>query len=249
MSADLKNLAGKIAIVTGGADGIGKKAVEFLAGSCDKVVIWDIDEEKGQKLAEELGKDNVMFCHVDTTKYVSVEEAAKVVFGKFGRIDVLINNAGITRCATLTKMTTEQWQQIIDVNLTGVFNCTKVVASYMVQGEFGRIINVCSLAGIYGSVGQTNYSATKSGVIGITKVWARELSKHNITVNVIAPGFIETKDMHQVPEKSLKTIKNKIPVGRLGKPEDVANAYLFLISDLASYITGSVINVDGGYVL
>jgi 3-oxoacyl-[acyl-carrier protein] reductase len=245
-----KKLLNKVTIITGGAQGIGKTTVEMFASEGAKVIMWDINEEKGKKTVDyflEQGLE-IEFNYVDTTKYPSVENAAKNVFEKYGRIDILINNAGITRDATLLNMTLEQWQQVIDVNLTGVFNCTKAVAPYMVQNKGGRIINTSSLVGIYGNFGQTNYAATKSGVVGITKVWARELSKHGITVNAVAPGFIETDTLKTIPDKVIKSIQEKIPLGRLGRPEDIANAYIFLASDQASYISGSVLSVDGGYV-
>jgi 3-oxoacyl-[acyl-carrier protein] reductase len=245
-----KKLLNKVAIITGGAQGIGRTAVQKFAEEGAKVIVWDINEEKGVELVrefKEMGMD-VEFHTIDTTGFSSIEEEAKKVFAKYNHIDILINNAGITRDATLLDMTIEQWQQVIDINLTGVFNCTKAVAPFMVQKKFGRIINTSSLVGIYGSFGQANYAATKSGVVGITKVWARELSKHGITVNAVVPGFIETENLKTIPEKVIKSIREKIPVGRLGKPEDIANAYLFLASDEASYISGSVLNVDGGYI-
>lgn len=236
----------KVVIITGGAQGIGKKAVEIFSSEGAKVIVWDINEEKGKDIVDESSK-NIYFYKVDTTKYSSVEDAAKQVIASFGRIDILINNAGISRDSTLLNMTIEQWQQVIDINLTGVFNCTKAIAPYMVKNNFGRIINTSSLVGLYGNFGQTNYAATKSGVVGITKVWSRELSIHGITVNAVAPGFIETDTVNAIPDKVLKGVREKIPVGRLGRPEEVANAYLFLASEEASYITGSVLNVDGGY--
>ncbi|HXA02319.1 MAG TPA: 3-oxoacyl-ACP reductase FabG [Cytophagaceae bacterium] len=244
MSGKLKD---KIAIITGGLQGIGKRTVERFVSEGAKVMIWDIDESR---VSEAIGKNSksIFFLKVDTTKFPVVYDAAKSVFDQFGRIDILINNAGITRNATQLKMTQDQWQQVVDVNLTGVFNCTKAVAHYMVQSKYGRIINTSSMVGLYGNFGQTNYSAAKSGIMGITKVWARELSKNGITVNAVAPGVIETETMKSVPEEVLNSIKEKIPVGRIGSYEDIVNAYLFLASSEASYISGSVINVDGGFV-
>jgi 3-oxoacyl-[acyl-carrier protein] reductase len=176
----------------------------------------------------------------------AVEEAAKAVVEDFGKIDILINNAGITRDATLKSMTAEQWQQVIDVNLTGVFNCTKAVQPYLVERGYGRVINASSVVGIYGNFGQTNYVATKAGVIGMTQVWARELGRKGITVNAIAPGFIATEMIDTIPEKIIKSMEEKTPLGRMGKPEEVANAYLFLASDEASFINGATLSVDGG---
>ena len=245
-----KKLENKITIITGGARGIGRKAVEIFSAQGAKVIVWDIDEKDGKITQEALKKKGfeIDFRLLDATKFPHVDEAAREVVKKYGKIDILINNAGITRDATQLNMTMEQWQQVVDVNLTGVFNCTKAVAPFMVENKFGRIINTSSLVGIYGNIGQANYSATKSGVLGITKVWARELSKYGITVNAVAPGFIETDSLEEVPEKMIQSIEEKIPVGRLGQPQDIANAYLFLASEEASYISGSVLSVDGGYV-
>ncbi|MFN3402816.1 MAG: 3-oxoacyl-ACP reductase FabG [Cytophagaceae bacterium] len=243
-------LKDKVAIITGGAQGIGSVTAGRFAMEGATVVIWDIDKINGENTCKNLKNKgyDVFFYEVDTTNYSVVENAAKTVFNLLGKIDILINNAGITRDAALLNMTIEQWQQVIDVNLTGVFNCTKAVAPYMVQLKYGRIINTSSLVGLYGNFGQANYAATKSGVVGITKVWARELSKQGITVNAVAPGFIETDSLSNIPENTIQSIKEKIPVGRLGKPEDISNAYLFLASDDSSYISGAVLNVDGGYV-
>ncbi|HUM50906.1 MAG TPA: SDR family oxidoreductase, partial [Chitinophagales bacterium] len=167
---------------------------------------------------------------------------------KFGTIDILINNAGITRDASLQKMSHAQWQDVIDINLTGVFNCTKAISSIMVKKKSGKIINTSSVVALYGNFGQTNYVASKSGVIGMTKVWARELGKYNINVNAVAPGFIETDMLKTIPENILKDILEKVPLKRAGKPEDIANAYAFLASDEAGFINGITLSVDGGMV-
>ena len=168
---------------------------------------------------------------------------------QFGRIDVLINNAGITRDASLRKMTLAQWQQVIDVNLTGVFVCAQAVAPYMEAQRSGRIINTSSVVGLYGNYGQSNYAATKAGLIGLTKTLARELGKYNITVNAVAPGFMMTDMLATIPEKVLDALKARTPLGRLGQPEDIAAAYLFLASDEASYVSGTVLSVDGAITL
>ncbi|MCR6642637.1 MAG: 3-oxoacyl-ACP reductase FabG [Sporocytophaga sp.] len=247
----MKKLEGKVSIITGGAQGIGKKTVERFSSEGSSVIIWDIDIEKGKETLKEIkakGMEDVTFMEVDTTRFAQVEEAARSVFASKGQIDILINNAGITRDAASQNMSKEQWQQVIDLNLTGVFNCTKAIAPFMVQKQFGRIINTSSLVGIYSNFGQANYAAAKSGLVGITKVWARELSRHGITVNAVTPGFIETESLKNVPEKIIKSIKDKIPVGRLGKPQDVSNAYIFLASEESSYISGSVLTIDGGFV-
>jgi 3-oxoacyl-[acyl-carrier protein] reductase len=246
----VKKLKGKVAIITGGAHGIGKLAAEKFSMQGARVMIWDINEEAGRETVLEMKKKELFidFMKVDTTQLSEVIEAAKSVFDKFGGIHILINDAGITRDASILKMSQEQWQEVVDVNLSGVFNCTKAIAPYMVQRKYGRIINTSSLGGMFGSLGQTNYSAAKSGVEGITKVWARELSKSGITVNAVAPGFIETEALKNIPKEVVNSIKEKIPVGRLGTPIDIANAYLFLASEEASYISGSILNVDGGFV-
>ncbi len=185
---------------------------------------------------------------VNVANFNEVEEAVKKVISDFGRIDILVNNAGILRDSQLIKMTPEQWQQVIDVNLTGVFNCTKAVAAFMIEKLSGKIINATSVVGLYGNFGQTNYVATKAGVIGMTKVWARELGRKGINVNAIAPGFIATEMVASMPEKVITMMKEKTPLGRLGLPEDIANAYCFLASDEASFINGTTLSVDGGVI-
>lgn len=245
----MKRLENKVAIVTGGAQGIGKATVEKFISEGASVVIWDVDETKGSQFAQELsGKGNTKFMKVNVAKFDEVEKAVQAIIAEFGKIDILVNNAGILRDATLAKMTPEQWQQVIDVNLTGVFNCTKNAAPYMIERQYGKIINATSVVGIYGNFGQTNYVATKSGVIGMTKVWARELGRKGINVNAIAPGFIATEMVSSMPEKVIAMMKEKTPLGRLGTPEDIANAYLFLASEEASFINGAVLSVDGGVI-
>lgn len=246
----MNRLNNKVVIVTGGAQGLGKAAVLKFAQEGASVVIWDVNNEKGNALVQELESKGTkaIFQNVNVTSLQSTEQAAKEAFEKFGHLDVLINNAGITRDATLAKMTAEQWQQVIDVNLTGVFNCTKAVSPYMIEQKSGKIINTSSVVGLYGNFGQTNYVAAKSGLIGMTKVWARELGRKGINVNAVAPGFIETEMIETVPEKVIAGIKEKTPLGRLGKPEDIANAYVFLSSDEAAYINGITLSVDGGLV-
>ena len=167
----------------------------------------------------------------------------------FGKIDILVNNAGITRDATLLKMTEDQWHQVIDINLTGVFLCTKAVAPYMVEKGYGRIINASSVVGLYGNFGQTNYSATKAGVLAMTQTWAKELGRKGININAVAPGFILTDMVMAMPEAVLAKLSEKVPLNRLGKPEDIANMYAFLASDQADYINGATISVDGGITL
>lgn len=241
----------KVVVITGGASGIGKAAVEKFAREDAAVAIWDVNEVQGKELELILLNEGFVarFIKVNTAKFEEVEAATKEIIRQFGKIDVLINNAGITRDASLQKMTAEQWQQVMDVNLTGVFNCTKAVSPNMIQNNFGRIINTSSIVGLYGNYGQSNYAATKAGVIALTKTWARELGKNNITVNAVAPGFIATDMITTIPEKVIEMMKEKIPLKKLGTAEDVANVYAFLASNDAQFISGTVISVDGGLTI
>ncbi len=247
----MKRLQNKIAIITGGAQGIGKATVLKFAEEGATIILWDVNEEKGKALVDELKAKEIKahFTKVDVTKLDSTEKAAKEAVERFSTIDILINNAGITRDASLAKMTVEQWQQVLDVNLTGVFNCTKAVIPFMLEKKYGRIVNTSSVVGLHGNFGQTNYVATKAGIIGMTKVWARELGRKGITVNAVAPGFIATEMVKTVPENILKSLEDKTPLGRLGLPEDIANAYLFLSSEEANFINGITLSVDGGLVV
>lgn len=244
-------LQGKTAIITGAARGIGKTTAELFASEGAAVILWDRDADAGKAAELSLQEKGFTaeFMQIDVTSLESVTAAAGAVRQKFGKIDILINNAGITKDATLVKMTEEQWQSVLNVNLTGVFNCTKAVTPHLIENGYGRIINTSSVVGIYGNFGQTNYVATKSGIIGMSKVWARELGKKGITVNVVAPGFIATEMVNSVPEKVLQMMREKTPAGRLGDPIDIAKAYLFLASDDASYVNGAVLSVDGGLVI
>ena len=246
----MKRFTDQVVIITGGAQGIGRTSVESFANEEAVVMIWDMVKDKGEAFANELALKGLKatFYAVNVTDINSVQAAAKAAFENHGRIDVLINNAGITRDATLAKMTAEQWHQVMDVNLTGVFNCAKTVSSYMIEKQYGRIINTSSVVGLYGNFGQTNYVATKTGIIGLTKVWARELGRKGITVNAVAPGFIATEMVKTVPEKILNSIVEKTPVGRLGNPEDIAEAYMFLASKEAGFINGATLSVDGGFI-
>lgn len=247
----MKRLENKVAVITGGAQGIGKATTEKFLNEGAAVAVWDIDEIKGSEFCEGLKSSgyNVKFFKVDVADENNVKENVQNVVNEFGTIDILVNNAGITRDSTLKKMTQEQWQQVINVNLTGVFNCTQAVSSVMLEKGSGRIINASSVVGLYGNFGQTNYVATKSGVIGMTKVWARELGRKGINVNAVAPGFIATEMVKAMPEKVIQMMEEKTPLGRLGKPEDIANAYVFLSSEEASFINGTTLSVDGGIII
>ncbi len=250
-------LKGKVALITGGAAGIGKATAQVFAREGAKVAICDISEEPGSALVMELGPD-VQFNKVDVCKRADVQAWVEGVIARYGKVDILINNAGITRDAQFIKMkdgelvkqmSEEAFDTVISVNLKGVFNCSQAVAPFMVKQKSGVILNASSVVGLYGNFGQTNYVATKAGVIGMTKVWARELGKYGIRVNAVAPGFIMTEMVAKIPEEVLAGMRTKIPLGRMGEPEDIANAYLWLSTDEASYINGATINVDGGIVL
>ncbi len=247
----MKRLENKIAIITGGADGIGKATAIRFAAEGATSIIWDLNEEKGSKLVEEIiaAGGKAAFMKVNTAEYEQVEKAAALVADQYAGIDILINNAGITRDASLKKMSVEHWQQVIDVNLSGVFYCTKAVSPYMLDKGYGRIITTSSVVALYGNFGQTNYVATKAGVIGMTKTWARELGRKGITANAIAPGFISTEMVALMPENVLASMREKVPLGRLGKPEEIASAFVFLASDEAAYINGAVLSVDGGITI
>lgn len=247
----LDRLKNKVAIITGGAKGIGRAIAQKFAQEGATIIIWDIDEDAGELTTLELleAQHEAEFFLVDTSKLYAVEYAAQQVISNYKKIDILINNAAILRDATLLKMTGAAWQEVIDVNLTGVFHCTKTVASYMVKQRYGRIINATSIVGGQGNFGQTNYVASKAGVIGMTKVWSKELGSKGITVNAVAPGFIQTEMTNKLPGKVLKTLLDKTPLHRMGTPEEVASAYLFLASDEAAFINGAVLNVDGGLTI
>ncbi|MBU2492933.1 MAG: 3-oxoacyl-ACP reductase FabG [Bacteroidetes bacterium] len=247
----MKRLENKVAVITGGAQGIGAATVEKFLNEGASVAVWDIDVSIGEKFANKLKNEgfNVSFYQVDVSNFESVRTNVEKVISEFGTIDILVNNAGITRDATLKKMTPELWQQVINVNLTGVFNCSQIISQIMIEKGYGKIINASSVVGLYGNFGQTNYVATKSGVIGMTKVWARELGRKGINVNAVAPGFIATEMVKAMPEKVIQMMEEKTPLGRLGQPEDIANAYLFLASEEASFINGATLSVDGGIVI
>ncbi|HAN87332.1 MAG TPA: 3-oxoacyl-ACP reductase [Firmicutes bacterium] len=244
-------LEGKVAIITGSGRGLGKEAACLFAEEGAKVVVGDINYESAEEVAAAIGEKGgeAMAVKLDVTDSASIQAMVDKVLERFGSIDVLVNNAGITADAQLVKMNEDQWDRVIAVNLKGVYNCTKAIAPIMIARGSGRIINTSSVVGVYGNFGQTNYAATKAGVIGMTKVWARELGRKGITVNAVAPGFTMTEMMSTVPEKILSGIRDKTPLGRLGEPRDIAYAYLYLASDEANFVNGATIQVDGGLVL
>ncbi len=245
----MDRLKDKVAVITGGANGIGKVTVDKFLNEGARVICWDINEDAGKKLLEEYEGKSLEFQKVNTVNKAEVDKAVASIISTYGAIDILINNAGITRDATLKKMTSEQWHSVLDVNLTGVFNCTQSISHHMVEKGSGKIVNASSVVGLYGNFGQSNYVATKAGVIGLTKVWARELGRKGINVNAVAPGFIATEMVGTIPEKVIRDLESKTPLGRLGKPEDIANAYVFLASGEASFINGATLSIDGGLVM
>jgi 3-oxoacyl-[acyl-carrier protein] reductase len=250
-------LKDKVALITGGAAGIGKATAQRFIEEGAKVVICDVNEEAGKAAIQELGPSAV-FYKVDVTDRQAVQAWVDEVASKYGRVDVLINNAGVLRDNMLVRvkdgelvkqMPEADFDLVVAVNLKGVFNCAQAVAPYMIRQNEGVILNATSIVGLDGNFGQTNYVATKAGVIGMAKVWARELGRHNIRVNTVAPGFTATEMVMQMPEKILEGMKARTPLGRMGQPRDIANAYLFLASDEASFISGTVLRVDGGIVV
>ena len=243
-------LSGKKAVVTGSGGGIGRAIALKLAQEGADVIAADINAENVQKVAEEIKKLGVkgIALKVDVSKKEGVEKIFKTIKEKFGRLDVLVNNAGINRDAMLHKMTDDEWNQVLAVNLTGVFFCTRAAAKIMRDQRYGRVINISSASWL-GNIGQTNYSASKAGVVGLSKTAARELARKGITVNVVCPGFIDTEMTRAVPERIKEIILSRIPTRRIGKPEEVANVVAFLASDEASYVTGTIIDVGGGVVV
>lgn len=243
-------LKNRVAVITGAARGIGRGAAERFCEEGATVIIWDVLPD-GEATARELTEQGYRcdFMTVSTTDVPAIEAAARDVVDRYGRIDILINNAGITRDKSLLKMSYGEWQQVIDVNLTGVFNCTKVVAPYMVGQQYGRIICTSSINGVHGAFGQTNYAAAKAGIIGMVRSWAKELGPKGITANAVAPGFIQTAMTDAMPEDVKASAIATIPVRRIGQPIDIANAYLFLASEESSFVNGHVLAVNGGQAI
>lgn len=239
-------LENKIAIITGGGRGIGKAITNRYLNEGATVILAELDEQSGKNTSDSIG---CHFVRTDISHEDSVNSLFEYVKTKFSRLDILVNNAGILQDSTLKKMDSDQFDSVINVNLRGTYLCGKAAADIMVTQGSGVILNAASVVAHNGNFGQTNYVASKAGVIGMTKVWARELGKDGIRVNAIAPGFIKTDMTAGMPEKIIRMMGDKVPLKRWGTPEDVANAYTFLASDLASYITGTVLNVDGGVVV
>jgi 3-oxoacyl-[acyl-carrier protein] reductase len=257
MDTGLRN---KVVIVTGAAAGIGRATARRFASEGSRVAAFDVNETAAPALVAELeaAGGQGLFHRVDVTEVGSVEGGVTAVVERWGRIDVLVNNAGILRDAQLVKwkdgavtatMSDEAWDAVIGVNLKGVFHCARAVVPHMIRGGGGVILSASSVVGLYGNFGQTNYVATKGGVIGMTRTWARELGRFKIRVNAVAPGFIATGMLSAMPQKILDGMVEHTPLGRMGKPEDVANAYAWLASDQASFVTGHCLSVDGGVVV
>ena len=242
-------LEGKVALVTGASRGIGRAIALQLAAEGAKVAInFAGNTAKAEEVKAEIESNGgeALLVQADVSNAESVEEMVNKVTEKFGKIDILVNNAGITRDGLLMRMKDSDFDEVINTNLKGVFNCTKTVSKLMIKQRSGRIVNMASIVAITGNAGQTNYAAAKAGIIGFSKSAAKEFASRGITVNVVAPGFIETDMTAVLPEKVKEAMLKEIPLGRIGEPVDIANAVKFLVSDQASYITGQVIRVDGG---
>ncbi len=241
-------LKNKVAIITGSARGIGQATALKFGAEGAKVVVCDLDRTAVDEVVAQItssGGHAIGFT-VNVTDKPSIAAMVKGVMDKFGRIDVLVNNAGIVDDAMFRKMTDEQFERVIDVNLKGTFNCARAVVDIMIAQGAGVILNASSVVGIYGNFGQTNYAASKFGVIGMAKTWARELGRKGIRANAVCPGFVETTILKSIPQKVMQAMIDRVPLGRLAKPEEIANTYAFLASDEASYINGAVIEVSGG---
>lgn len=244
-------LKDKVAIITGSASGIGEATAIKFAAEGAKVVVCDVNQAGVDQVVAALvagGAEAVGFV-VDVTKPESIATMVSAVKEKFNRIDVLVNNAGITQDAQLFKMTEDQFDRVIDINLKGVYNCTKAVVDTMIAQNSGVILNASSVVGVYGNFGQTNYAASKFGVIGFVKTWAKELGKKGIRANAVCPGFVATPMVKAMPEKVLQGMEEKVPMRRLAQPSEIASVYAFLASDEASYINGAAIEVTGGLTL
>ncbi|MBI3528549.1 MAG: 3-oxoacyl-ACP reductase FabG [Betaproteobacteria bacterium] len=241
-------LKGKVAIITGSARGIGHATALKFAAEGAKVVVCDLDRKEVDQVVAEIVADGgqAVGFTVNVTDKASIAVMVKGVTDKYGRIDVLVNNAGVVDDAMFRKMSDEQFERVIDINLKGTYNCARAVVDIMIAQNAGVILNASSVVGLYGNFGQTNYSASKFGVIGMAKTWARELGRKGIRANAVCPGFVETMILKSIPEKVMQAMIDRVPLGRLARPEEIANTYAFLASDEASYINGAVIEVSGG---
>ena len=244
-------LKDKVSLITGAGRGIGRSIALLFAQEGSDVVIWDVNLADAQKVGSEVASygRKSLAAQVDVTKYASVEVGLNIILDKFGKVDILVNNAGITKDNLILRMSELEWDAVLNVNLKGTFNCIKAVSRPMVKQRSGRIVNIASIIGIIGNPGQANYSASKAGIIALTKTTAKEFSSRNINVNAVAPGFIQTEMTAKLPEDLKKKMLEAIPLGKLGLPDDVALACLFLVSEDAGYITGQTIIVDGGMVM
>jgi 3-oxoacyl-[acyl-carrier protein] reductase len=244
-------LIDNVAIITGAASGIGEATAIKFAREGAKVAVCDINLGEAKRVAKAISDSDgkALAFHIDVTDKQSIARMVEQVMAAWGRIDTLVNNAGIVQDAQFKKMTDEQFERVIDVNLKGVYNCTKAVVDIMLEQHSGCILNASSIVGLYGNFGQTNYAATKFGVIGMVKTWARELGRKGIRANAICPGFVETPILKTMPEKVIRMMEDRVPLGRLAKPEEIANTYAWLASDEASYINGAVIEVSGGVTI
>lgn len=244
-------LKDKVAIITGAGRGIGQATALKFAREGAKVMVCDLTAEgiaESVRLCERAGAPT-LGCVANVCDMTSLQAMVKTILDQWGRIDCLVNNAGIVADAQLKNMTEDQFDKVIAVNLKGVYNCTKAVVDTMLAQQSGVILNASSIVGLYGNFGQTNYAAAKFGVIGMVKTWARELGRRGIRANAVCPGFISTSILATIPEKVIKALEDKVPMGRLGKPEDVANTFAFLASDEAAYINGAIIEVSGGLTI
>ncbi len=240
-------LKNKIAIVTGGARGIGKAVSELFSKEGATVIIWDVLSD-GEHTAKEINDagGKAEFLNISVTDKEAIHKAVADVHLRYGKIDILINNAGITRDKTLQKMSEDEWDAVIDVNLKGVFLCTQAVVPYMKEANYGRIVTAASNVGLRGNFGQTNYSAAKAGVIAMSKTWTMELGKYGITANALAPGFTLTEMVEKIPAEHLESIKKQIPLQKAAQPIDIAYGYLYLASDESQYVSGICLTIDGG---